>query len=64
VCLCSDELYLPDGADVDVDAFLLNTKMDFENEMIEKHVHLTNKETTLRIILEYYFLFIHPINTN
>ena len=36
MCLCSDELYLPDGADVDVDAFLLNTKMDFENEMIEK----------------------------
>ena len=29
MCLCADELYLPDGADVDVDAFPLNAKMNF-----------------------------------
>ena len=42
VCLC--------------DAFLMNTKMDFENEMIDKYVHITaNKKMNLRIILEYTF---------
>ena len=42
--LCSDVLYLPDGGDVDVDAFLMNTKMEFENEMIDKYVHLTTNK--------------------
>jgi len=33
--LCSNELCLSDGGDVDVDVLLMNTKMDFENEMKE-----------------------------
>ena len=54
VYFCSDELYIPDGGDVDVDAFLMDTKMEFENEMIEKNVDIiTNIEITARIILEY-----------
>ena len=56
VYLCSDELYITSNFDCfdNLDAFLIDTKMEFENEMLEKNVNIKeNIVITARIRLEY-----------